>query len=407
MAKVNYSDERFSDVETDKQNALAEVETQYQDMINNSEDFYNNQIAEVNRWTEEQKKLQQEQTDLALEKIEQQKDQAHTDYIKEQRASYVDYQKQIDPYGVESEKMVAAGLGGSGYSESSKVRMYTTYQNRVATARDVYNRAVLNYDNAMKDAILQNNVALAQLAHDGLMKELELSLEGFQYKNSLITEQTNKKLEVDQMYYGRWQDVLTQINTENALAEQQRQFDAEMASRAAQFAEEKRQYDLSLAEEQRQFNASSSGGGGYITGGSGGGSGGSGGITGSGGSSNYGSLVKSSSSNVGNYNLYSNGLSTPYYQGAYNADREKYGTFSNGYQPKGITGHGKLKDSGNDVQITTQVKYGSSAGKKLTLTQTVWKAEDGTLWVWDGTQNKYVSYGKEGGGGKSFGGGKF
>ena len=185
------------------------------------------------------------------------------------------------------------------------------------------------------------------------------------------------------MYYGRWQDVLNQINTENALAEQQRQFDAEMASRAAQ-----------LAEEQRQFNASVSGGSGGITGGSGG-------------SSNYGSLVKSSSSNVGNYNLYSNGLSTPYYQGAYNADREKYGTFSNGYQPKGITGHGKLKDSGNDVQITTQVKYGSSAGKKLTLTQTVWKADDGTLWVWDGTKNKYVSYGKEGGGGKSFGGGTF
>lgn len=399
---VNYDDERFKDVETEKSNALADVETQYQDMINDSDTFYTNQIAEVNRWTEEQKKLQQEQTDLALEKIEQQKDQAHQDYIKEQRASYVDYQKQIDPYGVESEKMVAAGLGGSGYSESSKVRMYTTYQNRVATARDVYNRAVLNYDNAMKDAILQNNVALAQLAHDGLMKELELSLEGFQYKNSLITEQTNKKLEVDQMYYQRWQDVLNQINTENSLKEQARQFDAEMASRAAELAEEKRQYDLSLAEEKRQFDVSASGGSGGTTGGSGG-SGGSGGISGgSGGSGNYGSLVKSSSSNVGNYNLYSNGLSTPYYQGAYNADRSTYGTFDNGYQPKGITGHGKLKDTGDYVTVKTVVQYGDQKGKQLSLTQKLWKAEDGTLWYWEGRQNKYLQYGTEGGGGKGF-----
>lgn len=399
--KVNYDDDRLADVETDKQLALNEIDTQYGNMIADSQEFYDKQIAETQRWTEEQKKLQQEQTDLALEKIEQQKDQAHTDYLKEQRGSYVDYQRQIDPYGVESEKMAASGLAGTGYAETSKVRMYTAYQNRVAVARDVYNRAVLNYDNAMKDAILQNNVALAQLAHDGLMKELELSLAGFQQQNDLLREQISKKLEVDQMYHNRWQDVLNQINAENSLNEQARQFDAEMAARAAELDEEKRQYDLSLAEEQRQFDASK--GGGYVTGGGGGsGSGDESGITGGGGSGSYGSLVKSTNSNVGKYNLYANGLSTPYYQGAYNPDRSKYGTFDNGYQPKGISGHGKLKDSGKDVKISTQVKYGDSAGKKLTLTQTLWKAEDGTLWYWDGRQNEYISYGKEGGAGGKF-----
>lgn len=433
---VNYDDKRFVEVEAEKDTALSNVETQYKDMIDESKDVYDKQIAEVNRWTEEQKKLQQEQTDFALEQIEQQKDQANKDYLKEQRGAYVDWQKESNPYGVEAEKIASAGLTGSGYSETSKVRMYTAYQNRVATAREVYNRAVLNYDNAIKDAILQNNVALAQLANDGLMKELELSLAGLQYRNDLIAEMTNKKLEVEQIYYQRWQDVLDQINTENALAEQQRQFEAEMAARAAELAEEKRQYELSLAEdrrqydlslaeerrqyeadmaaraaeleeekrqfelslaeEQRQYDESNVGSDGYVTGGGNG-------TGGSGGTSNYGNLVKSSSSNVGNYNLYANGLSTPYYQGAYNPDRSKYGTFDNGYQPKGISGHGKLKDSGKDVKVTTQVKYGSSAGKKLTLTQTVWKAEDGTLWVWDGTRNKYVSYGKEGGGSMSFG----
>ena len=86
-------------------------------------------------------------------------------------------------------------------------------------------------------------------------------------------------------------------------------------------------------------------------------------------------------------------VSTGYYQGDMNDDAEVYGTYSNGYQPKGISGHGTLKASGDTIEIDTQVQYGADKGKPQTLVQNVWKAEDGTKWYWDGRENKYKPVG--------------
>lgn len=246
---VNYDDPRFQKVESQKNNALSEIEKVYSGMIDQSDAYYQKQIDAAKDWEQKQSQIQQEKTDFAIEKIEWEKDQAEKDYLKEQSASYVDWQKQSNQYGANAEQMAAQGLAGSGYAESSQVSMYNTYQNRVATARESYQRAVVNYNLAIKDARLQNNAALAEIAYQALQQQLELSLEGFQYKNTLIIDQANKKLQVEDMYYNRYQDVLQQINTENSLAEQVRQYNESLA-------EEQRQYNATLAEQQRQHNES-------------------------------------------------------------------------------------------------------------------------------------------------------
>lgn len=234
---VNYNDERFDKVESQKSDALNQVDETYDNMISQSDDYFRDQIDATEEWEKEQTQLQQEKTDFAIEQINQQKDQAKKDYTKEQSGAYVDWQKQSNQYGANAEHVAAGGLAGSGFSESSQVSMYNTYQNRVATAREAYSRAVLNYDNAIKEAQLQNNSILAEIAYESLQKQLELSLQGFQYKNTLILEKANKRTEVERDYYNRYQDVLNQINTENALAEEVRQFNASLA-------EEKRQFDI-------------------------------------------------------------------------------------------------------------------------------------------------------------------
>lgn len=245
---INYNDERFTTVKAEESAALTESNKTYDSMISSSDAYYDKQIQASKDWADKQTELQQEQTDFAIEQIEQQKEQAKSDYTKEQSAAYVDWQKQSNPYGAEAEQRASAGMTGTGYSESAQVSMYNTYQNRVATARESYNRAVLNYDNAIKDARLQNNSALAEIAYEALQKQLELSLAGFQYKNSLIIEKANKATEIKNTYYNRYQDVLSQINTENALAEEVRQYNETLA-------EEKRQYDAShaLQEESLQL----------------------------------------------------------------------------------------------------------------------------------------------------------
>ena len=252
---VNYDDERFTQVENDKQTALSDLEKTYYDMINDSDKYYQNQINASEDWAKEQEKIQNENTDFAIQKIEQQKEQAQKDYIKEQSGAYVDWRKQSNEYGAEAEKMAASGLQRTGYSESAQVSMYNTYQNRVAAARESIRLAIQNYDNGMKEARLQNNAALAEIKYNAMQQQLELSLQSFQYKNQLIETLASKQAEVQQNYYNRYQDVLAQINHENAMAEEIRQYNESLA-------EQKRQFDEQMAYSKSK---SSGGGGGSTT----------------------------------------------------------------------------------------------------------------------------------------------
>ncbi len=234
--EINYDDERFTQVEADKKQALTQVENMYQGMIDNSDKYYQSQIEASKQWADKQTELQNQQTDFAIDKIEQEKATAQKDYIKEQSGAYVDWQKQSSQYGAKAEHMAAGGFTGSGYSESSQVSMYNQWQTRVATAREAFTRIVADFTNAMTEARLKNSVALAEIAYKAQERQLALSLQGFQYKNQLLLEKANKITETENTYYQRYQDVLEQINHENALAE------------------EVRQYNETLEEQKRQYN---------------------------------------------------------------------------------------------------------------------------------------------------------
>ena len=253
---INYDDERFQTVESEKEAALNDVNNTYNNMISQSDKFYEDQKAAIQDYADTQQQLQQENTNFTIEQINQQKDQANKDYTKEQKGAYVDWQKQSNQYGANAEQMAASGLSNTGYSESSQVSMYNQYQGRVATARETYNKAILNYDNAIKDAQLQNNSKLAEIAYNALQAQLELSLEGFQYKNSLLSEQIQMQQQTEDRYYSRWQDVLNQMNTENQFAESIRQYEQNYQLQQQQFAEEKRQFELSYNQQVKEFNES-------------------------------------------------------------------------------------------------------------------------------------------------------
>ena len=249
---VNYEDERFAKVDADHEQRVNDVESTYASIVGNTDQYYQAQIDATKEWEAKQSQLQQEQTDFTIEQIEQQKEQSRKDYLKEQSASYVDWRKQSNQYGTEAEKMASSGLMGTGFSESSQVSMYNTYQNRVATAIESYNQAVLNYNNAIKEARLQNNSALAEIAYQSLQTQLQLSLEGFQYENDLVLQLADKKLQLQQMRDNNWYKVLDQINTENALAEDVRQFNENIKFQTEQ-AELDRNFQAQQAELDRKF----------------------------------------------------------------------------------------------------------------------------------------------------------
>ena len=261
--EVDYSDKRFTEVETEKSNALKESEKLYDQVIKDSDRYYNQQSDAIKNYGDTQTKLQNEKTDFAIEQINQQKEFARKDYLKEQSGAYVDWQKQSNRYGAESERQASVGVNNSGYGESSQVALFNQYQNRVMAAREAFTRAVINYDNAIKDAQLQNNSLLAEIAFNTLMQSSELALQGMQYKNNLLLAKADRKLQLEQFYYQQRQDVLSQINQEMSMAEQIRQFNE-------QLAEQQRQFD----EQMASYGSSGSGGGysyssgGYSSGGS-------------------------------------------------------------------------------------------------------------------------------------------
>lgn len=115
----------------------------------------------------------QDKEDYLVQQLDQQKAQAEQSYTQEQSAAYTDYQKQVDPYGVQSEQMAASGLSNSGYAESLKTQAYVAYQNRMAINRQLYQESVVAFTNAFTEAKMQNDVQRATLAYQTLQSQLE------------------------------------------------------------------------------------------------------------------------------------------------------------------------------------------------------------------------------------------
>lgn len=321
-------DQRLQAVEDYRTNELDRVENLYNNMINNSDQFYQAQKQAAQDYATKQQEIQQANTDFTIEKINQEKEQAQKDYTREQKGAYADYQKASNDYGYNAEQMASAGYTTSGVSETARLSMYNTYQNRVSTARESYNRAVLNYDNGIKEAQLQNNSILAEIAYNALKSQLELDLQGFQYKNSLLENQLNARQGVESLYNTKWQQVYDQINNERDYAERVRQFNEQMA----------------LEREQFNWQKANSYSGG-----------------------SYGGSYDNS------YELTDGGDAG-----------SQFGYFSNGYQPKGIVGHGAVSKTGQQIPIT------KSNG--VVNVQNVWQTPDGLRWYWDGSTRTYKRY---------------
>ena len=196
---TNY-EEQLAALEEEKDSALDKVDKAYSDKIAQTDEFYDAQIGAVRDYKQTQSEIQQAQTDVTIGQIQQQKDQAQKDYTKEQSAAYVDFKEQTDPHGVNAERIAAGGMWGSGYSESAQTAMYNEYQRRVATAKASFDQAVVNLNNAMTQAQLQNSSVLAEIAFNAFTQELELTMQAFTSRNALLDAQAGARAQVESNY---------------------------------------------------------------------------------------------------------------------------------------------------------------------------------------------------------------
>lgn len=213
---------------------LTASNTMYDGMIADNNAMKDQTLDMIAKNEAQAKEIANANTEFAIDKIEQQKGQTKSDYIREQSGAYVDWQKQSNPYGANAEAMAMNGLTNTGYSESSQVAMYVAYQNRVAVARESYQRAIVDYDNAITEARLQNNSLLAEIAAEALEKRMEAIITFTQQGNALLTQKADAAYKIKQTTHSNYMDVLNQI-------EAQRQFEEEMAYKNSVFDWEKEQ----------------------------------------------------------------------------------------------------------------------------------------------------------------------
>lgn len=225
---INYEDEQFKQNQNELNNQIKNNNELYNNMINQNDNLINEHKNMLDDWQKKQTELQNKNTEQTINLINQNKDDLTKDYKKEQAAAYVDWQKQSNRYGANAEQMASNGLRNTGYSESNQTSMYNTYQSRVGIARESFNKGIREYDNQITQARLANDTELATIAYNALKEKLNLSLEGLKYRNSLLLDLANKNQELNNTYYQRRKDIINQMNYENDVKENIRQYNEKM-----------------------------------------------------------------------------------------------------------------------------------------------------------------------------------
>lgn len=177
----------------------------------------NSVFGAVEKYNADYNEILNQQDEYLVSRREQQKTQAGQAYTQEKSAAYADYQKQVDPYGVQAEQMAQSGLTGSGYAESLKTQAYVAYQNRQAIAYKSYQDALVSFNNAFTEAKMQNDATRAALAFQTYQMQLEAVVSMLTSGNADIIKQAG---DIIKNANGGWESEYNQmIGEENGNSE--------------------------------------------------------------------------------------------------------------------------------------------------------------------------------------------
>lgn len=206
-------------------------------------DNLNNQASQM---YDEQMKQQQNMintsTQQIVDEIERNKQKAEEQATKTNKALYTDYQKQVNPYGVNSENLAEQGLAGSGVAESARTNYYNTYQNARTEATNNANTIKADFDAQITKARQNGDLQLAQA-----------SLDMYKQKIQDLYNTYNLKFQQDQFSYTKEQDALQQSNWEKEYQQALQQAEWERAFSQSQFDYQKERDAVADSQWEKQF----------------------------------------------------------------------------------------------------------------------------------------------------------
>ena len=248
-------EERYQKLANERQAALDQSNRTYDDLLNKNTEYSNSQKEFLNNYQNTQNDIYDKQTAFQVDLQNQNKEKAEREYQKEAQASKNAYYDFINPYGVQAEIQAKNGLNQSGYSETVKSQAWTTQQNRTAQARAKMQDAKLQFDNAIKEAYLNNDTLKAELALKILEQQQQEALRSFTYVSDTQQNRLANNQGLDTDYNNRYNTLYSQIQEEKARQEAIRQWEEEMKFKQEQARIAQEQWEREYALSQQAANA--------------------------------------------------------------------------------------------------------------------------------------------------------
>lgn len=256
-------DERLAKIEAEKAQMQAKNDSVYNELLQDNENLYNQQKDYANTWETTENSNLDKRLEFNTGLINQQKDKANQLYETEAKKAKNDFTAYANPYGLQAEQFASQGLLKSGVSETAKLGGYNSYQNRLAMANKVRQDALVQYDNDINQARLENDVQKAQNAVKKLEMNLQYANSYFNNKSSLKQNQLSNSLSIGGDYFNRYNTVYNNIQAEKEREEAIRQWNEQFAFQKEQAAQSQANWEKEYALSKAKAASSGGYGGGY------------------------------------------------------------------------------------------------------------------------------------------------
>lgn len=229
MALLYQSDSRVKASENARKSALNEVDKVYEQAIAN-----NNTIAEknneyANQYLQKNTEMLDAQTDLNINKIEQQKVKAEEAFNTSAKQANKNYINATNRYGVEAELRAQNGLNSGGYVGMKNLVKFEENQKTLGEARANTNQTIQELNNQISQAKIENSSKKAEYSLEVAKMKLEAQKEQLQKQSELMLGQVSLKQEINNTRDSMYLQILDQINAEKDRAESKRQFEKQLS----------------------------------------------------------------------------------------------------------------------------------------------------------------------------------
>lgn len=183
-------------------------------------DNWNNQQQSLLQQQEaKQNEIANQQTQLNIDALNREKEKLDRENRKTLQGLYSNYQKMSNNYGVQAEQQAKMGLNNSGYTETSKINLFNTYQKNITDTINNTNNLKADFDAKIAEARTQRSITMAQNALELYKQRMQLATQEYEMRNN--REQYLYQQERNRIADNQWQQQFDYQKQRDAIADDQ------------------------------------------------------------------------------------------------------------------------------------------------------------------------------------------